>query len=109
MIERNVAAFPVEQVEVLAMPAERALRLLERRASRFDLVFLDPPYGLDLLPSTLSVLAGTEIIRTGGLVVCEHFGKTAPPSPPSGWHAEMTRRYGDVALTLLRAGKGAPS
>ena len=104
---KNVAAVAPDKVEVLGMPAEQALRLLAGRGAAFDLVFLDPPYDLELLPPTLSRLAALDLVRADGAVVCEHHGKTEPPEPPAGWCEVQRRRYGDVAVVIFRAGKGS--
>jgi 16S rRNA (guanine966-N2)-methyltransferase len=106
-LAHNVATVAPDRVEVLAMPAERALRLFKGRSAQFDLVFLDPPYDLDLLPATLRTLAADELVQDGGLVVCEHHGKRPPPVPPADWQQQQSRRYGDVAVTILNVGKGA--
>ena len=108
-LHRNTEVVAPDRVEVLAMPAAHALRLLKGRNARFDLAFLDPPYHLDLLPETLKALAQSGILRIGGIVVCEHHGRSAPPEPPADWQLETTRRYGDVAVTILKMEKGEPS
>lgn len=105
-LSQNIAAVAPDRVEVLAIPAERALELLSRRGTQFDLVFLDPPYDLQLLPSTLATLASRPLLHEDAVVVCEHAGRAPPPVPPLGWSALQSRRYGDVAITILRAGKG---
>ena len=88
------------------MSADRALRLLAARKETFDLAFLDPPYALDLLPWALSALSRHGLLGENATVVCEHHGKSPPPEPPPGLAVHTERRYGDVALTLMRAEKG---
>jgi 16S rRNA (guanine(966)-N(2))-methyltransferase RsmD len=50
VLERNVSRLAAgrERVEVLGLPAESALALLDRRGERFGIVFADPPYGSGL-------------------------------------------------------------
>jgi 16S rRNA G966 N2-methylase RsmD len=66
------------------MPAE-ALQYLRRTVDRFGLIFLDPPYGGDLLDQALPIAA--ERLAPGGLLICE-----------AGARKSLPERHGDVAL-----------
>lgn len=59
-IKQNIAELQVEnETDLLAMPAIKALSLLAKNGTRFDIVYIDPPYDkpiqpiLDALPSIL--------------------------------------------------------
>ena len=56
--------------EVLPMDWETVLRNL-RRKKRFDLVFLDPPYAMGVIPEVLKNLANYGLLTDGAKVVCE--------------------------------------
>ena len=47
-----------------------AAAFLKKTTARFDIAFMDPPYGQDLLNRTLPVLV--QKMNTGGIIVCEH-------------------------------------
>lgn len=102
-LTQNCKAFPLAQTSVLAMPAERALQQLANRQERFDLVFLDPPFALDLLQATMHKLVQLSLLADDSLVVCEHASSTkseelvAPPSCV----CLKTRKMGDVTLTIF--------
>ena len=66
------------------MPAE-ALQYLRRTVDTFGLIFLDPPYGKDLLGQAIPIAA--ERLEPGGLLVCEANARESLPE-----------RHGDVAL-----------
>ena len=44
MKNRDLCGFR-DRAEIISLDAEVALKLLRRRAEKFDLVFIDPPYG----------------------------------------------------------------
>lgn len=89
--------------EVLAMPAERAIKHLATAGRRFDRVFIDPPYGEGWIARTLTALDGAELVREGGWVVAEH-GRGEEAAPVVGrFVRELERRYGDTHITLYRA------
>jgi 16S rRNA (guanine(966)-N(2))-methyltransferase RsmD len=46
---------------------------LKRNDLKFDIVFLDPPYGFGLLDEVLPLLS--PLMNPGGIVVCEHEGE----------------------------------
>ena len=62
-----------------------ALQYLRRSADQFGLIFLDPPYGKDLLGQAIPIAA--ERLEPGGLLVCEANARESLPD-----------RHGDVAL-----------
>ena len=94
-----------EQTEVFCADAFAFLHSC-RGHRRFDLVFLDPPYALGLIPEVLRLLLQCALLPAGSTLVCE----TAKPEDvfagDSGLEAsfEVLRqaRYGAAAVTLLR-------
>jgi 16S rRNA (guanine(966)-N(2))-methyltransferase RsmD len=91
--------------EVLAMPADRAIKRLAAAGRRFDRVFLDPPYGEGWIGRTLSALDAADLVVEGGLLVVEH-GRGEEAAPEVGrFTQELGRRYGDTRVALYRAGR----
>lgn len=70
------------------------------RGAPFDLVFLDPPYGLGLGERALASAIAHGWIAPGGVIVWE---ENAPPIPPTGLHQLDQRAYGGTVVTLLEA------
>jgi 16S rRNA (guanine966-N2)-methyltransferase len=85
----------------LSMPVERALRRLERQREVFDLIFLDPPYGLKLVERTLRMIADASILRTAGTVVAEHGVHDEVATRYGRLELHSRRRYGDTALSFF--------
>jgi 16S rRNA (guanine966-N2)-methyltransferase len=104
-LRRNVTALRVaRQTLVLPMDAARALNRLAATGERFDLVFLDPPYGTGLVEDTLLRLGTGAVITLDTIVVAQHFTKHAPPERIGGLAAYRARRFGETTLTFFRAG-----
>lgn len=57
------------------------------KKEKFDLIFLDPPYGSDLGELALEEISKTNIIEQKGLIIFEHFHKS-----------EINREYGHIKL-----------
>ena len=104
-LRRNVATLRVAgQAMVLAMDAGRALNRLAAIGERFDLVFLDPPYGAGLVEDTLLRLGTGAHITLDAVVVAQHFTKHAPPERIGTLAAYRARRFGETTLTFFRPG-----
>ncbi|MDR7417021.1 MAG: 16S rRNA (guanine(966)-N(2))-methyltransferase RsmD [Armatimonadota bacterium] len=89
-----------DQGEVWPMDVFRALVSLGRRGHRFDLVFLDPPYGTGLVERTLEALATSGLLAPGAAVVAESAVREAVQIP-AGYEVVRDRRYGDTRVRIL--------
>jgi 16S rRNA (guanine966-N2)-methyltransferase len=105
-LRQNLAALGLQAVSrVLAMDVERALPRLAAAGDRFDIIFLDPPYDTELVPTTVEWLGGGQLTRPGGLVIAQHFTKRAAALAPLPALARVrTRRFGETTLTFFQAG-----
>jgi len=72
------------------------------RGSRYDIIFLDPPYNSDELMKILPLIGEGEIVREGGLVVAEHFFKTKLHGDIGRLRLVKDYRYGDTVLTVYK-------
>jgi len=91
--------------EVIASDWADALRRF-RRKYRFDLVFLDPPYAMGVLPEVLRSLLKEDLLSPDAIVVCEAgredavFGKDEDLAKK--FEVLKQNRYGVAFVTLLR-------
>lgn len=67
----------------------------------FDLVFLDPPYGFNLVPQALDQLVTGQWITPGALAVAETGSDEEGPVTP-GWELLDERLYGAARVSFLR-------
>ena len=70
---------------------------------RFDIIFIDPPYGSEEIERVLPVIAEKDLLAENGILVAEHFSKKRLPEA-AGNNIKMRKsyRYGDTMLTLYR-------
>ena len=79
VLRHNLATLELEgQAEVLARDALRAVAVLARRGSRFDLVFADPPYGSDWCERLLRAPSLPELMPVGGELYLERNAREQP-------------------------------
>lgn len=102
-IRRNLDALDLrDRVEVLAMTAERAVRRLP--SHRFDLVFVDPPWSIGVVPAVARELP--RLVSPSGLVIVER-AVEKPRLREAGLVQVDERRYGRTKLDFWAP--GAPS
>lgn len=103
-LERNIDALGVsDMVRILRMPVERYLR---QRASRFSLLFADPPYADAFLPQLIAHIA--PVLAFEGLAVIEHAGDRMLEATETLDLIDR-REYGTTAVTFFRNTQGGPA
>jgi 16S rRNA (guanine966-N2)-methyltransferase len=96
-----------EAVTIMRGDAFVTAQGIAQRGQRFDLIFLDPPYGQDFLAKALPLCAG--LLSEGGLVYAEA-GEPLPFSPEEGetpawlspWEQVRADKAGIVFYHLLK-------
>ena len=89
-----------EQVELVAMDA---LKFITSDWRVFDIIFLDPPYRLELLPELLPLLPPH--LAKNGLVYMESENL---PAPDAGWQVWRSGRAGKVNYQLVNLKLATP-
>ena len=72
-----------------------------RSGEKFDLIFLDPPYGSDLLNQALEMIAAFDICRAHGIIVAESAVDKVLPAMPAPYRLYREYRYGQIKLTVF--------
>jgi 16S rRNA (guanine966-N2)-methyltransferase len=104
--DRNVRELEAAGAETLRMDFRAALRVLRGRGRRFDLVFLDPPYGAGISERAARELAAAEALEPGATVVVEESARADERRFPREWELAEDRRYGDTRVMIFVAGRG---
>ena len=71
-----------------------------KRGEGFDLIFLDPPYDSPLLEKALQAIQAFDILREGGIMVCESMPEKPLPDLTAPYVKGREYRYGKVKLTV---------
>lgn len=100
VLRKNIAACRMEdRAELFAGDFQSCIA----RAGRgmFDLIFLDPPYGGDILNTALSDIFGFDILRSSGIIVCESGKGDVLREIPAPYRTLREYRYGNSVITTL--------
>ncbi|MDR1928380.1 MAG: 16S rRNA (guanine(966)-N(2))-methyltransferase RsmD [Oscillospiraceae bacterium] len=99
VLKQNLAKTRLEERGVLRQC--EALQYLRRAPGCFGLIFLDPPYGQQLLQAALPLAA--DCLEPGGLILCEAPAWEAMPGQAGAAALEKTYRHGKTQVLLYRS------
>jgi 16S rRNA (guanine966-N2)-methyltransferase len=78
-----------------------AVRFLRGTPEPFDIVFLDPPFGSDLLASSASLLELGNWLKPGAAIYVECRARSGLPALPPNWTLTKAKQAGEVGYHLL--------
>jgi 16S rRNA (guanine(966)-N(2))-methyltransferase RsmD len=101
VIERNLERAKFESLaRIYSEDWQSALSKMKNSA--FDLVFVDPPYHLELEVLVLEKLDLYNLLSEDAIVIIEHPVSRKLPEHVNGYSLLKSRHYGNTALTLYR-------
>ncbi|MFQ6021756.1 MAG: 16S rRNA (guanine(966)-N(2))-methyltransferase RsmD [Acidiferrobacterales bacterium] len=99
VLRHNVAELAATNADVIEADA---LDYLAGPAQVFDIVFLDPPFGSDLIEKSSRLLDDQRWIKPGGLVYLEAPRDMTVLPIPDSWKLVRSRTAGQVGYHLAR-------
>ena len=78
------------------------LAYLHSRQDCFDIIFLDPPYAEVFLENALKCITEIDILRSGGIIVCERSMDKELPWQYPGYSRSKDYKYGKTLITIYR-------
>ena len=93
------------RAEVYQGEVSKTAARLARRGEKFDLIFVDPPYGSVLAEKTLLSLADGCLISDRGTVVVEHHRKKVLPEETGKLELVRVKSYGETSLSFYLKSK----
>lgn len=88
--------------EVINTDAFAAVKLLARQQRKFDIVFLDPPYGLGLAKKALKTLEAYDIVHPNSTVIAQHDPREILPHTQGRFCRFREKKYGETILSLYK-------
>jgi len=99
----NLALLGIAGAEVVQ---QDALRLLKSGpTARYDIVFIDPPFALDVVGEVCRLLVSADWLEKEAWVYLEQDAQRSWPSLPEGWTVHREGRAGQSVFRLLRCNK----
>ncbi len=109
VIDKNLQRLNVGEDETcvhnFTNDAFRAIKILEDRKVRFDIVFLDPPYYKEVAKKALKWLSGSGILPPRSFVIVEHSRKDDLGVVPDRLRLVKELSTGDVKVSVFAIGE----
>ncbi len=84
-----------------------SFRFLQRQPKgSYHVIFLDPPYGGELLNRAISEICRIDILTEGGIMVCESAVKDPLEPVPAPYRVVKQYPYGHTVVTIITKGDG---
>ncbi len=84
-------------------PVSSAIRRLGSSNERFNLIFMDPPYGKGYIERILPAL--DDVAEEDSLVIAEHHIKEPSPDTSGAWRKNRERKYGNTLVSIYNREK----
>jgi 16S rRNA (guanine966-N2)-methyltransferase len=97
-IKRNQQLLKCENVIAYCTQADIYLK---QTTEKFDIIFLDPPFQLDIIPQLCKLLRKYNLLKENGFVYIETATKFDPNSIPHPWKIIKQSKAGKVHVALL--------
>jgi len=102
LLKENLSRCGFEQnVEIMQCDTLQAISTLGNRQRRFDIIFMDPPYGSDLIMNALAAIPSGDVLLPGTRVLVEHAARNPVSEGILGLTRQREYRFGDTAVTLF--------
>ena len=100
---------PLGQCEMMSTDAFFAIKQLAQARRKFDMVFLDPPYGHDLAKKTLKTLMSYDILHPNCFITVQYHKHEALPELTGRFSLIRERKYGASYLAIFERSQDLPS
>lgn len=102
-LQQNIDLLQATQCELINNRIENVLPTAQ---GPFDLVFLDPPYQLDLWSPVAFALTEQGLLSEGARIYLEYPRRQPQPDLPPSWHCLKEKQAGDVKYALFEFQSG---
>jgi len=102
-INRNIALLGIQdETRVINGDVFAKIAYLGKKKEKFDLIFADPPYKMDLAKKTLIMINQYDILSTSGLLIVEHHRREDIPRSQGNVFLCKQKTYKDIIISIYR-------
>jgi 16S rRNA (guanine966-N2)-methyltransferase len=96
-----------DKLTIMNLKAFSCIRLLHSKNTRFDYIYLDPPYEKEkgrkgYYEKILNEIEENDITKDNSIIIIQHFGKSNLPSEAGKFRLDDSRKYGSNSLSFYR-------
>lgn len=100
-IKRNIETFGIKNAEIINMDYQKALKFLNDKNIKLDLIFLDPPYNTNYIEKSIELINEYQLLEEDGLIICES-DSLDRIAYPENYKIVKDKKYGDKWVVILK-------
>lgn len=97
IIKENINKLKIENIKIIVADA---FTYLKSCMEQFDIIFIDPPYELNVYKDILEIINQKNILNGGGFIVCEMDSKNTL-NDIENFEIHTDRKYGNTRIIIL--------
>ena len=102
LLEKNISTCSMlKETRIIKWDIVRNLNCLKKTRPRFELIFMDPPYGMNMVHPTLVHLHDSAAARPAARIVIEHGIDETMPKDLSFFRMIDQRKYGKTLVSFF--------
>lgn len=103
ILKKNITLLGFEEsCEVYHQDAFIAIEKIKKRGLKLDIVFLDPPYGRQMVNKAIEGISRLDILDYNGIIISEQDETDNLPDKIGNIEAYRTEKYGRTKITFWR-------
>ena len=71
-LKKNVSELKIDNAVIILDDYEKVLDKFYKDGKKFDIIFLDPPYKLNLINNCLNIIKKLDLLNNNGIIICEY-------------------------------------
>ncbi len=97
-INSNIKKLNIDNAKVLKGDYKN---ILNNMNTKFDLIFLDPPYETNYLEESIKLIIDNDLLKESGLIICES-SSLDKIIYPNNFEVYKEKKYGDKYVVILK-------
>jgi len=97
IIKENINKLKIENIKIIVADA---FTYLKSSTEQFDIIFIDPPYELNVYKDILEIIHQKNILNSGGYIVCEMDSKNTLNNIEN-FEIHTDRKYGNTRIIIF--------
>lgn len=98
IIKKNTSSMK-ESINILKSDYKSALEMFKNSNIRFDIIFLDPPYKMNLINNCLDIIHNYNLLNSNGIIVCEYENENVCSNY---FNLIKERKYGSKNISIFK-------
>ena len=87
---------------VINQEVDKIYHLLPKELTKFDIIFMDPPYNKNFVQKTLIFLENNGILKESGVIIAEHAKEDILPKRVGNLEKVREKQYGITSISFYK-------